>query len=107
MRADAGAAEHRVPAPQRLFPERLAPRELTVVHHPLVTAPDGVHEDVDAAGLVQYPPQRPFHLRIVAVIARNDDRPAVSGASGSTGREHARTEPPELARHAAADPPAA
>ena len=69
VRADAGA-EHRVPAPERLLPERLAPGELAVLDHPLVAAPDVVHEDVDAAAFVEDVLERRVDLGVVAMVAR-------------------------------------
>src|SRR5262249_60563675 len=49
-RADA-RVEHAVPSMHRLFPKRRAPREGAVFDHLLVSAPGGVHQDIERAGL--------------------------------------------------------
>jgi hypothetical protein len=71
VRADTGA-EHRVPPPQRLLPERLHPGELAVVHHPLVAAPYVVDEDVDGVVLCDAR-ERGFDVAVHGVIAANAD----------------------------------
>src|SRR5438552_16460732 len=68
MRADAGA-EHRIPPPERLFPERLRPRELAVLDHAFVTAPDVVHQNIDAASVVENAPEDSFYLIVQTVVA--------------------------------------
>jgi hypothetical protein len=52
VRADPGR-EHRVPAPQRLEPERPRPRELTLLDHLLVATPHRVDEDVDRRDVLE------------------------------------------------------
>ena len=62
--------EHRIPAPKRLFPEWLAPREYTVFHHLLVAAPNIVDENVDGASLLNAR-ECSCDLFILSVVATN------------------------------------
>src|SRR5215213_9178872 len=64
-------AEHCIPAPQGLLPERLRPGELPSIHHTLVAAPHVVHQDVDDIGLTKNQIERRVHLPVVAMIATN------------------------------------
>src|SRR6185369_5054516 len=81
VRAHAGV-EHLVPAPERLFPEWFRPRELAILHHVVVAAPDVVDEDVDAA-LAQDARERRVYLRVDAVIATDGgDSAALAGFAG-------------------------
>src|SRR6185437_12261002 len=68
MRAHAGL-EHRVPTPERLLPELARPRELAVLHHVFVAAPDIVDENVEPAVLARDAVKNGTNLRIFAMVA--------------------------------------
>src|SRR5260370_430233 len=68
VRTNAGA-EHRVPTPERLFPEWLGPGENAILNHPLVATPHAVHQDVNRVGLVDDPVERRFHLAVDSMVA--------------------------------------
>jgi len=76
MRANA-RAEHRVPTPERLFPEWLAPGESPILDHALVAAPHVVHQDVDRARLAGDPVERRFHLRVHPMVAADTRDPLI------------------------------
>jgi len=44
--------EHRIPAPDRLFPKRFAPGKHSVLQHLFVAAPDVIDENVDGAAIL-------------------------------------------------------
>ena len=105
VRPNAGA-EHRIPPPERLFPEWPGPRELAVVDHALVAAPHVVDQDVDSggtrAGCVRRPrrPARPRDGRTDAVTAVSE---AFVIRCRTAGDVDARTALGELACDASAD----
>src|SRR5262245_60837671 len=70
MRPHAGA-EHRIPPPQGLFPERLGPGECPILNHMLVAAPDVVDKDIDSGRLTADALERPRHLCIQPVVTAN------------------------------------
>ncbi len=76
VRAHAGA-EHRVPAPERLFPERPGPREYPVLEHPFVSAPDVVDEDIDPLRVPGDALERGRHLGVTPMVATNTDNALV------------------------------
>src|SRR5258708_5803076 len=101
-------AEHRVPTPKRLFPERLAPGEYPVLDHPLVSAPHVVDENVDPARLLSNALEGSRHLSIHSVVAANaGDAPIFINecaiADRAAGDEHPRPAAPERACDAAAN----
>ena len=105
MRADAGC-EHRVPAPQGLLPERLRPREIAILDHPLVAAPHIVDQDVDTLGLGKDFLERGFDLRVLTVVTTNRRCLLVDQLvirRRSPGDENSRAVLRELSRHAASD----
>ena len=99
-------AEHRVPAPERLFPERLAPRECPVLDHPLVSAPDVVHEDVDPVSRLERRARTRPSPRIQPVVAANTGDVLIDRCTivhRAAGHEHPRPVVSERARDPAAD----
>ena len=104
VRAHAGA-EHRVPSPQRLFPERLAPGERAVFNHPFVSAPDVVDEDVDPVRLPSDALERGRHFGVHrwSQGMPGDRRHQCTIGRGSAGDEHARALVSQRACDAAAD----
>src|SRR5262245_45375326 len=108
VRADSGG-EHRIPSPERLLPERLHPRELAVVHHPLVPAPDAVDQHVDRTVLRNARECR-LDVAVYRVIAADADcvfTDCCEIGFSAPGDEHLRTLPGQFARDAAADTAAA
>ena len=76
MRTNA-RAEHRIPAPEWLFPERLGPGEIATLNHALVTTPDVVHQDIDGAGLAEDQVECRFHLGVAAMVAADTRDPLI------------------------------
>src|SRR6266478_4201473 len=70
MGAHAGT-KHSVPAPESLFPERLAPRKYPVFDHSFIAAPNVVYENLDLACPPGYAFERGDHVCIHAVVASN------------------------------------
>jgi hypothetical protein len=66
--------DHGVPAPHRLLPERLGPREPTVGDHSFVSAPGDVHEDVEPAGFALDLLENVGDGLVVGVVARESGR---------------------------------
>src|SRR5207247_7732212 len=103
--ANAGA-EHRIPPPQGLLPERLRPGELAVLNHPLVATPDVVHKKIDVAGFGENPAERRVNFGVHAMIAAERGAETVHVAKvllRPAGRVHLRTCAGELARNASTD----
>ena len=76
VRANA-RAEHRVPAPERLFPEWLGPGELAILDHALVAAPHVVHQDVDGTVALEDALERRFDLGVIAMVAADRRDPFI------------------------------
>lgn len=62
--------QHPFPSPHRLKPEWVAPRKSPVLHHTLVTAPNAVYQDVDAASLMTHFRERLSDGPIVSMVTR-------------------------------------
>src|SRR5687767_15911689 len=98
MRANTGC-EHRVPAPERLFPERLGPGELAVFDHVLVATPDAVDQNVDMAGFAQHRIECGLHLHIISMVAADRGSQVVRTSpfgSRAASNVHARARVSEL-----------
>src|SRR5262245_9204063 len=65
--------EHGIPAPYGLFPEWPAPRELSVDDHPLVSAPDIVHEHIEPVPLARNRFEHAAHLLVISMVATQGD----------------------------------
>src|SRR5260370_37167227 len=72
-------AEHRVPAPKGLFPERLSPGKCAIFDHPLVSTPDVINEDVDTLSFPGYAFERRGHLCIQPMVAANTRDAVLNG----------------------------
>src|SRR5207302_963194 len=76
MRTNA-RGKHRVPPPERLFPERLEPRERAILDHALVAAPHVVHQDVDGVAFADDQIERRFDLSVEAMVAADARDPLI------------------------------
>jgi len=96
---------HRVPAPHRLLPERVGPREPIALDHALVAAPHAVDEDVETSMVAVDGPEESLDLRIVRVIAAHASHGGRESRAldRSTGRVHDRAGVGECFRDATAD----
>ena len=63
--------DHGAPPPGWLLPERIHPRELPVLDHPLVAAPGRIGEDVKPSMLAADPLEHGRHCFVVRVVARH------------------------------------
>ena len=69
--------EHRVPTPEGLFPERLAPGESAILDHTLVATPHVVHQDVDGVAVANDQIERRFHLDVESMVAADARDPFI------------------------------
>src|SRR5262245_45093225 len=105
MRANT-CVEHRVPSPERLFPEGLRPSELAIFDHALVAAPHIVHEDIDRPGLADDQIECCFHLDVILMVAADSGDLLVEAPvihHGTARNEDPRTHSRERARDPSAD----
>src|SRR6266567_1001422 len=70
--ADTGG-KHRVPTPDGLLPKRPGLGEDAVFHHPLISTPDVVDENIDLASVPGDTLESGNYLLIIAVVATDSD----------------------------------